>query len=109
LKHFIEEHLKDLLQTFSRKWTIALFWRCFLQQDEGHAMFQAGSHWPCNAKDWFQTHASQHVICDGQSDTGTGFTLSTSVFPCQCQSTNAKHSFIHLSSMIHNLGSSWQH
>ena len=33
-----------------------------------------------------------HVTCGGQGDTGTGFSLSTSVFPYQYHSTNAPHS-----------------
>jgi hypothetical protein len=46
---------------------------------------------------WSQ--ASLCDICDirgGHSGTETGFSPSTSVFPCQYHSTDAAHSFVHL-------------
>jgi len=53
------------------------------------------------AEIWFQSLTSVHGICGGQSGTGTGFSLGTSVFSCQCHSENAPYSFLcHKSNII---------
>jgi len=41
-----------------------------------------------------QYQGSPYRICDEQSSTGAGFSLSTSVFPANHHSTNAPYSFI---------------
>ena len=41
------------------------------------------SHQPVTAKDWIQSQTSLQGFYDGQSGTFTGFSLSTSFFPCQ--------------------------
>jgi hypothetical protein len=52
-------------------------------------MAQAVSRRPLTAEARVRSRASLCGICDGQSDTGTGFSPSTSVFPCQFHSTGA--------------------
>ena len=49
-----------------------------------------------------QSQASAHVICDGQSGTGTGFSQGMLVFLCQYHSISAPCSFIQLPLMLYN-------
>ena len=44
------------------------------------------------AEAWVRFQANPCEICGGYSDTGTGFSQSTSFFPCQYHSTNAPYS-----------------
>jgi hypothetical protein len=55
----------------------------------GRAMAQAVSLRPPTAEAQVRSWVSPCGICDGQSCTGTGFSPSTSVFPCQFHSTGA--------------------
>ena len=57
---------------------------------------------PLSIEAQIQSQASAHGICDGQSGTGTGFSLGMLVFPCQFHSTNAPCSFIQLPLTIYN-------
>jgi hypothetical protein len=52
-------------------------------------MAQAVSRRPLTAEARVRSRIIQCGICGGQSGTGTGFSLSTSVFPCQFHSTGA--------------------
>jgi hypothetical protein len=52
-------------------------------------MAQAVSHWPLTAEARVQSRVSPCGICGVQSGTGTGFSLSTSVFPSQFHATGA--------------------
>jgi hypothetical protein len=56
-------------------------------------MYHEVSRWPLTQT---QVHArvSQCGICGKQSGAGTGFSLCSSVFPCQYDSTMALHSHI---------------
>jgi hypothetical protein len=55
----------------------------------GHAMVQAVSRRPPTAEARVRCRVSPCEISGGQSGTGTGFPPSTSVLPCQFQSTGA--------------------
>jgi hypothetical protein len=55
----------------------------------GRAMAQAVSRRPLIAENRLRSRVSVCVICGGQSGTGTSFSPSTLVFPCQFLSTGA--------------------
>jgi hypothetical protein len=55
----------------------------------GCAMAQAVRRRPLTAEARVRSWVSPCEICGGQSGTGTGFSPSTSVFPCQFHSTGA--------------------
>ena len=52
-------------------------------------MAQAVSRRPFTAEARIRSRVSPCEICGGQSGNGTGFSPSTSVFPCQFHSTGA--------------------
>jgi hypothetical protein len=56
---------------------------------KGRAMAQAVSRRPPTTEARVRSPVSPCGICGGQSGTGTGFSSSTSVFPCQFHSTGA--------------------
>jgi hypothetical protein len=60
----------------------------------GRAMAQAVSRWPLRVEARVRARVSPCGICDGQIFTGTGFSLCSSVFPCQHNSTIAPYSSI---------------
>jgi len=66
-----------------------------LQFSLEHAMAQVVTWQPVSAEAHVQSQASICRICGGKSDTGTGFSPSTSVFACYYHSTNASYSFIY--------------
>jgi hypothetical protein len=70
----------------------------------GRAMAEAVSRLSLTAKTRVQCQATSCGIYGGQSGTGSGFCSRASVFLCHYHSTNAAHSFIHVSSTVHNLG-----
>jgi hypothetical protein len=50
---------------------------------QGRAMAHVVSSWPLTAEAQVRARVNPCGICGGQSGTGTGFSLSSSVFPCQ--------------------------
>jgi hypothetical protein len=70
---------------------------------------QTSSRPPLTAEDRVQSQASQCGICGGENCTGTGFSLSTSLFSCQYQSDNAPYSFIHLPPTLYNIRNRQRH
>ena len=57
----------------------------------GSAMTQAVGWRPITVKAWVWSQVSPSEICSGQNDNVSGFSPSTSVFPCQYHSTNAPY------------------
>jgi hypothetical protein len=57
-------------------------------------MAQAVSRWPLTAEARDRARVDTCGICGGQSDTGVGFSPSSSVFPCQYHFTIAPYSSI---------------
>jgi hypothetical protein len=45
-------------------------------------MAQAVSRWPLIVESWVRARVDSCGICGGQSGTGAGFSLSSSVLPC---------------------------
>jgi hypothetical protein len=60
----------------------------------GRAMAQIVSHRPLTAESRVRVRVNPCGICGGQSGTGTGFSPSSSVFPCQYHSTVALQTHI---------------
>jgi hypothetical protein len=57
-------------------------------------MAQAVSRRPLTAEARVRAQVSARGICSGQSGAGTGFSPSSSVFPCQYHSTVARHTHV---------------
>jgi hypothetical protein len=57
-------------------------------------MVQAFNGWAFTVEAQVNTQVTPYGICGGQSGTGTGFSLSSSVFLCQYRSPVAVHSHI---------------
>ena len=60
----------------------------------GGAIAQAVSRWPLATKARALFQVSPSEICGGKSGTGTGFSPSTSLIPCQYHSIIALYLFI---------------
>jgi len=58
-------------------------------------MAEALSRWPFIMEAGVQSHANPCGTCSRQTIAGRGFSLGTSVFPCQNHSTSTPNSFIH--------------
>jgi hypothetical protein len=57
-------------------------------------MDEAVSRWPLTAEVWVRARVSPCGICVAKNGTGAGFSPSSSVFPCQYQSTAALHAHV---------------
>ena len=71
------------------------------------AVVQAVIRLPVTAETQIRSQVSPRGIFGAQSGTGTGFSPSTYVFPCQYHSTNAPYSFIPLPPTLYGLRN-WQ-
>jgi hypothetical protein len=69
---------------------------------KNHAMAEVFSHQPPSMEAQVQSQVSPCVSC-GQGATGTGFSLTSLVLPCQCHSTILPKSFSHFSMTPHNI------
>jgi hypothetical protein len=78
-------HLKALMRkTASRCLLLTRREKKFnLRRLHGHAMAQVVSRQPIAAEAWVRARVSPCEICCRQSGTGTGFSPSSSVIPCQ--------------------------
>jgi hypothetical protein len=72
------------------------------QKPKDRAMAQAVSRRPLIMEVRVHARVSTCGICGGQSDIGTGFSPSYSVFPCQCLSTKVLHT--HISRGVRTIG-----
>jgi hypothetical protein len=63
--------------------------KIFIRGYDGRTMAQAVNRRPHTAEARFRSRVSICGVCGGQSGTGTGFSPSTPVFPCQFHSTGA--------------------
>ena len=66
-------------------------------------MHQVISRRPLTAETRVRFLGRQCENCGGQIHAGSGFSPSTSVFPCQYHSTNAPYPFIHLPPTLYNV------
>jgi hypothetical protein len=57
-------------------------------------MAQAVNHWTLTTEAWVHAQVSPCGIFGGQCGTGTGFSLSSLVFPCHYHSTVVLHTHI---------------
>jgi hypothetical protein len=73
-----------------------------LRQWLGCAMALVITGWPLTTEVWVHASVSPCGVCGGQSGTVTGYSLSSSVFPCQYYSTMALH--FHISSARWTVG-----
>jgi hypothetical protein len=63
-------------------------------------MSQADSCRPLTAEVWVRSQVSPSEICGAQSGIVTGFSPSTSVFPCQYHSTSGSYSSIYVTDAV---------
>jgi hypothetical protein len=66
----------------------------------GCAIAQAVSRRLLTSKAWAHSQGSPCGISGGQSGTGTGFSPSSSVFPCQYHSTAAPYSLMYYLGLV---------
>jgi hypothetical protein len=81
----------DIIST----WKLTFYSTSFIVSSMcGHAMAQAVSRQPLTAESRVRARFNPCGICGEQSGTGTGFSPSSSVFPCQYHSTVVLHTHI---------------
>jgi hypothetical protein len=86
VKHYVQ---KETGQAFHFGEITRLAELCSVTFILGRAMAQAVSRQPLTAEARLRSRVGPCGICGGQSGSGTGFSRSTSVFPCHFHSTGA--------------------
>jgi hypothetical protein len=88
-------YLHCFISTYSDPISFSVFILSRTTISYGHAMSHAVSCRFLTAESRLHIQVSRYGVCGGQRGTGTGFSPSPSVFPCQYHSAAAPYSLMH--------------